>query len=379
MKSTERTAAVTILLFLLTIVSGSFPTLSAQTANETDETTQLVKEADEAYQNGNFKLAIDKYQKVMKLISEKKELAQTKQELFQTMTSLALTYFTIQENAKAEKQLEDLIQINPNHELDPEFYPPKFLEIFRGVQKNFLGKLIVTSTPAGAEVAIGSSKLGPTPLTVEKVLKGKHALKAELKGYTPVSREITILAGTENKEALQLEAFQRVIEKSSPPVSIEAKKKKKKLSPLIIIGGAVAVATIAILAAGKKSTKKVLTSLTFSQKLAMPIDKLLPSIMLLNVEGVPAKIERVDFRAVINHPGHMEDLVVNIVGNDNQTLFNIWNRGQATASPQVMSGSTMNFNALAPNGVWRLMVQNPGRRPDGVIMEFTLKIYFYQP
>ena len=122
MKVNRSAAFITIFLFLMTIVSGSYPALRAETANAAEDTAKLVKEADEAYQNGNFKLAIEKYQKAMQLISEKKELAQTKQELFQTMTSLALTYFTIQENAKAEKQLADLVQINPNQELDPEYY-----------------------------------------------------------------------------------------------------------------------------------------------------------------------------------------------------------------------------------------------------------------
>jgi len=377
MKTNRGIVGITIALFLLTIVSGSYPALSAPAGSESEETTRLVKEADEAYQNGNFKLAIEKYQKAMQLISEKKELAQTKQELFQTMTSLALTYFTIQENANAEKQLADLVQINPNQELDPEFYPPKFLEIFRSVQASILGKLSVTSIPSGAAVTLGTNKMGSTPLTIEKLPKGKYLLKAEMNGYAPVSREILVQAAGETKEELQLEALKPVVEKSQPPAAAQAKK-KKKLSPLVIIGGAVVVAAVIVLAAGKKSKEKTLTSLAFTQNLAMPIDKILPSIMLLEVQGVPAKIERVDFRVVINHPGHMEDLEVSIVGIDGQSIFNIWNRGQSTASPQVMSGSTQSFNALPANGTWRLLVRNPGRNTGGEIREFTLRIYFYQ-
>ena len=378
MKTTRGTAAITIVLFLMAIGWGSYPALSAPAGAETEETTRLVKEADEAYQNGNFKLAIEKYQRAMQLISEKKELAQTKQELFQTMTSLALTYFTIQENAKAEKQLEDLILINPNQELDPEFYPPKFLEIFRNVQRSFLGKLTVISTPAGAAVTLGANKMGSTPLTVEKLLRGKYQLKVELNGYAVVSREILVQSAVENKEDLLLEALQQpVVEKAQVPAPAQAKK-KKKLSPLVIIGGAAVAAVIVVLATGKKSQEKTLTSLTFSQNIVMPIDKNLPSIMLLEVQGVPAKIERVDFKVVINHPGHMEDLEVSIVGIDGQSIFNIWNRGQSTASPQVMSGSTQSFNALPANGTWRLLVRNPGRNTGGEIREFTLRIYFYQ-
>ena len=376
MKASRRTACWTIVVFLLALAAGAYPA-AAWTGPETEESAKLVKEADEAYQNGNFKLAIEKYQKAMQLIGEKKELAQTKQELFQTMTSLALTYFTIQENAKAEKQLEDLIQVNPNQELDPEFYPPKFLEIFRAVQRNFLGKLTVTSTPPGATVSLGTNMLGTTPLTAEKILKGKYMLKVERKDYAPISREIIVQASVENKEELQLEALRTVVEKSQP-LAPGKEKKKKKLSPFIIIGGAAVVAAVAVLATGKKSKEKTLASLAFTQNMAMPIDTFLPTLMLLEVQGVPAKIERVEFRAVINHPEHMEGLVVNIVGTDNQTMFNIWNRGQASGTPQVMSGSTLNFNSLPANGVWKLLVQNPGRNPGGEIREFSLRIYFYQ-
>ena len=378
MKATKRTAGLTTFIFLLTLVSGSYPALVAQGAPAADETAKLVREADEAYQNGNFKLAIEKYQKVMQLIGEKKELAQTKQELFQTMTSLALTYFTIQENTKATTQLQDLIQINPNHELDPEFYPPKFMEIFRGVQNQFLGKLVVDSTPAAAAVTVGANKAGQTPLIIEKILKGKYQIKVELKGYAPISREITIQAAMENKESVRLEAIQPVIEKKAQPGQVELKK-KKKFPLLILVGGAALVAVAVVLLAGKKSDpKKELKSLTFNEKNPVPIDLLLPSYVPLNVGGVPAKIEKIDFRVVIEHPGHMEDLNVTIIGSDTRTLYNIWNRGQSATVPTVIGGSTNDFNNVPPNGTWRLMVQNLGRNPGGKILEFTLKIFFYQ-
>lgn len=377
MKATRHTALATIILFALAIVSGSLPAPAAPAEADTEETARLVKEADEAYQNGNYPLAIEKYQKAMKLISEKKELAKTKQDLFQTMASLALTYFTIQENAKAERQLRDLVQSSPNYELDPEFFPPKFMEIFRSVQRDLLGRLVVSSTPPGAAVTLGGNKLGTTPLTVEKVVKGKYELSVELKGYAPLRKEIIVLAGAENREELQLEAQKPVVEKSPPPAAVKGKK-KKKLSPLVIIGGAAVVAAVVVLATGKKASKKTLTSRGFTQNQAMAINEILPTTMLLEVGGVPAKIERLEFRVVINHPGHMEDLSVSIVGTDNQTLFNIWNRGQATDTPQVLAGATENFNTQAANGIWRLLVQNPGRSAGGMIQEFTLRIFYYQ-
>lgn len=378
MKASKRSIAMTILLFLLTAFSPSYPALTAQDSVNADDTAKLVREADEAYQNGNFKLAIEKYQQAMRLIGEKKELAQTKQELFQTMTSLALTYFTIQENAKAEKQLEDLIRINPNQELDPEFYPPKFMEIFRTVQNNSLGRLLVASTPAGADVVVGLNKIGQTPLTIEKMLKGKYLLRVELKGHAPVSREILVQAALDNRENFQLEAVRPVIEQKAQTSPVEVKKKKK--FPLLIVaaGAALAVTAVVLLTSKKTEPEKILKSLSFSEKNVVPIDLILPTYVPLEVNSIPARIEKIDYKVTIEHPNHMEDLSVTIVAPDARTMYNIWNRGQSGESPTVIGGTTNDFNNVAPNGTWRLLVQNPGRSLGGKILDFTLKIYFYQ-
>jgi subtilisin-like proprotein convertase family protein len=377
MKASRSTAVWTFGLFLVTVFAPAFP-VNARPGPASDETTRLVKEADEAYQSGKFELAIEKYQKAMQLIGEKKEMAQTKQELFQTMTSLALTYFTIQENAKAERQLQDLIQVNPNQELDPEFYPPKFLAIFRGVQKSFLGRLSVASIPNGAAVFLGSDALGSTPLRLEKVLKGKYELKAELAGYAPVSREIVVQADAETMEELKLEPLRRVVEKSQPPAQAQAKK-KKKLSPLVIAGGVVVAAAAVLLLTGKKTpNQKELRSLTFTQNSPVPIDLLLPTYITMDVAGVQNQIERVEYRVVISHQNHMEDLVIHIFSTDARTSYTIWNRGQSTAQPTVIAGTSDAFNATAPNGTWRLVVQNPGHNPGGEIREFMLRIFYFQ-
>ncbi len=379
MKASRKTAALTIFLFMLTVVSGSYPALSAQTApSGANDTAKLVREADEAYQNGNFKLAIEKYQQAMRLIGEKKELAQTKQQLFQTMTSLALTYFTIQENAKAEKQMEDLVQINPNQELDPEFYPPKFMEIFRGVQKKLLGKLVVDSMPTKADVSVGSTQLGQTPLIVEKMLKGKYLLTLKLDGHVSASREIIVQAAVENRESFQLELLKPVVEEKAKLVPVEAKKKKKFPLWIIAGGAALAAAVIVLLTAKKKEPEKVLQSMIFSENNPVPIDLILPTYVVLEVSGVPAKIEKIDYKVTIEHPNHMEDLSVTIVGPDNRTMYNIWNRAQSNMQATVISGTSNDFNNVPPNGTWRLLVQNPGHNLGGKILDFMLKIYFYQ-
>ncbi len=225
MKYRKTISAITATIFLLVIMAGAYDRLSAQSA-ATDEISSLLKQADEAYQNGNFTLAIEKYQKVMEVLNNKKELAKTKQALIQTMISLALTYFTIRENEKAQKQLEDLITLNPNYELDPEIYTPKFIDMFKNVQKNLLGKITIVTTPPGCIIFLNGSKMGQSPLTLERCLKGKYQLKAELKGYGGVSQDIEIKPGLENRQELTLETEHAVVEKKlGKPLPVLKKRK----------------------------------------------------------------------------------------------------------------------------------------------------------
>jgi serine/threonine protein kinase len=51
---------------------------------------------------------------------------------------------------------------------------------------------------------------------------------------------------------------------------------------------------------------------------------------------------------------------------------------EAATSPTVIQGSPEAFNALPPNGIWRLMVQNPGRSLGGEVREFALRMVFHQ-
>ena len=380
MKPKRSISWATLFIFSLALLSGAYGELGAQTGeNENKEISKLLQEADQNYQAGNFKEAIAKYQQVIQLINDKKELAKTKQELFQTMVSLALTYFTIQENEKAAKQLEELIRINPKQELDSEFYPPRFIGLFRQAQQLLLGKLEVTTTPSGAQITVADVRLGQSPLALDKYPAGTFTIQIELPGTKGIRQEITIKANENNVFSFSLDAEKPALEKVAPLPAKDKMTGQKKRFPWLIIGGAAILGGVAVaLLAGKKDETKKLVSRTFANTQAMAIEPILPTAMLLNVGGLPTPIEHIEFQAIINHPGHMEDLVVAIVGIDRQTTHVIWNRQQAANSPVVLSGSITVFNSLPPNGTWRLLVQNPGRNGGGIIQSFRLQFFYLE-
>jgi hypothetical protein len=210
------------------------------------------------------------------------------------------------------------------------------------------------------------------------MLKGKYALRLELEGFAAADREVLVQAAIDNRESFRLEAQPPLVEKKAEPVPV-AVKKKKSILPWLIAGGAAIAAVVVVLLTKKKAVlQPVLQSLSFSTDVNVPIDLLLPTYLPLEVSGVPAKIEKVDYKVTIDHPAHMEDLLVTIVAQDTRTMYNIWNRQISTVAPTIISGTTNDFNNVAANGTWRLLVQNQGHNPGGRILNFTLKIYFFQ-
>jgi hypothetical protein len=57
------------------------------------------------------------------------------------------------------------------------------------------GTLIISSTPAGANVYIDGEQSGTTPVTVQNVNAGTHRVLLTLQGYSDISRTITLSTG----------------------------------------------------------------------------------------------------------------------------------------------------------------------------------------
>lgn len=357
------------------LLSTSYSGLYSQVNKDDDEISKLLKKAEENYQNGNFKEAIRIYETIIQKLDEKKELAKTKQKLFQTMISLALTHFTIMENEKAEIQLRKLIELNPKQELDPEFYPPKFIEIFKKAQKELLGSVNISSKPGKVYIYIDGVVIGQTPIIIKSYFKGEYNLTAKCKGYKLYTKKITVAPDKENKFDIVFEkkGTKKVIAKEKPKL-----KKKKKISPLLIIGG-IAVAVTAILLLTKKSKEEpapTLVSRTFSNKIEKDIRANDSIISFISVEGIYGEVNKIEYMVLIEHP-KMKELVISLIGTDGSSTYTIWNRKDSTESQTRITGFTTTFNNIDPKGNWMLGINNNGAE-KGKLIEWFLKIYYYE-
>ena len=64
------------------------------------------------------------------------------------------------------------------------------------------GTLIVSSSPAGANVYVDGKSAGKTPVTIPDMPAGQHTLLLTLPGYADVSRSIDVSTGAENQVAI---------------------------------------------------------------------------------------------------------------------------------------------------------------------------------
>ncbi len=373
MRYSQAITIQTIFFFLFFIFIGANPGLFPDTENDETVISKLLIKAENDYQNGKFIEAIGIYEQIIMKLNKRKELVKTKQKLFKTMVSLALTYFTIQETDKSKLQLEKLIKINPNQEIDEEIYPPGFIKLFRDAQNNILGELIITSSPTEAAVTLDNKSIGVTPLKIKKFVKGKYIITIAKKGYNVSTKEIEVNSNKSNSIEVLLEkvAVKKVIEK-------EGVKKKKKMSPFILIGGAVVIGAVILLMSKKKKEPELRTlSKQFYNNTPTAIGSYVPAYSIIEVSGITGKIKKIEYAVSINHP-KIEDLSVALIGTDNRTVYSVWNKGLHEDNGKNFIGTTEIFNSITPNGNWKVTVNNSGERKHGEITKWSIKIYYVQ-
>jgi len=364
---------IVLFSFLFTIIAPDL--VYAQKKNSSDnEIESLLKKAEQEYLNGNFKKAILIYEKIINIINEKKEYVKTKEELIKTIISLALTYFTIKETDKAKQQFEKVIKINPNYELDKDFYSEKFISLFNEVKNLNTGKLVIKTTPDKADVYVNGVYKGKTPYDAGYMFKGLYEVKIVKKGFKLNIFKAEIKPGTAFIKEISLNPIKaKVVEVK------KGKKKKKKKSILPYIIGGAAVVVLAIVLLTKKSSDETQTEEELKEVFSLPhpfnIEASKRSYGLLNVIGITGKITKVEYRVVVDHP-KMEDLLITIINPENSTSVIIWKKVKPQNIPQTLEGSTLAFNSSKPNGEWKLMVDNTEGTEVGVITEWEMRIYY---
>jgi len=69
----------------------------------------------------------------------------------------------------------------------------------------FSGALVVDSRPTGARVYIDGKAAGTTPLSMDDVAAGEHAIRLERDGYLRWTASVRVVAGERNRVTASLE------------------------------------------------------------------------------------------------------------------------------------------------------------------------------
>jgi tetratricopeptide (TPR) repeat protein len=108
-------------------------------------------------------------------------------------------YYGIGLSEKASENFRQLVQLKPDHALSKERVSPKIVELFDSVKRTLVGRVAVSSEPAGAQVTLVSSAgertdLGLTDFFPVEVLAGDYAVEVARPGYRTETRAVSIAA-----------------------------------------------------------------------------------------------------------------------------------------------------------------------------------------
>lgn len=95
----------------------------------------------------------------------------------------------------AQRHFRLALSYDPSLELDPQQYKPSLVELFRSVRRSWEGTLEVSVGRAGAEVWVGSRRIGPAPVRV-RLPPGDHTVEIrDRQGRTLQRSSIKIVSG----------------------------------------------------------------------------------------------------------------------------------------------------------------------------------------
>ena len=93
------------------------------------------------------------------------------------------------------------------------------------------GELRVTSDPAGAQVLLDGRRIGTTPLSIEGVRPGQHAVTVERTGYESVARPVTIRPGGVFETVVDLRPSGEVASQAPPAARPERPRPAPRPAP----------------------------------------------------------------------------------------------------------------------------------------------------
>jgi tetratricopeptide (TPR) repeat protein len=188
--------------------------------------------AAEYYRTGNYKAALVHYQAAQKLAPDKPG----------PYLWLGLTHATLGECAEAIPFLEQYLLLKKT---DVKAEAMRTLAECRAKTANSAGRLVVTSTPPGAEVRVdveSGDPAGTTPYENAALAPGPHSVFVTKGGFRPARQEAKIAPGMISNLSFTLEA----IVAPPPPRPVEAPKAKPRYWIAGVVVGSVAAVALGV-------------------------------------------------------------------------------------------------------------------------------------
>jgi fibronectin type 3 domain-containing protein len=155
------------------------------------------REGEKLYYDGRFDEAVIALNEAaaQAVDNEKKAAAW----LFLGMTRLA------QGNpSEAEVAFGRVIALSPGMRLSAKKYPPNVVRLYEAVRARSVGSVSVQTTPSDAKVSVDGRVVGLSPVVIDDLLVGAHAVLIEKEGYRTEERSIAALASERGVFHLEL-------------------------------------------------------------------------------------------------------------------------------------------------------------------------------
>ncbi len=128
--------------------------------------------------------------------------------LTSTLLYSAVVNMNIGDKRTSGAAFADLARLRPDYRIDPAEFPPTVIEAFEKARqaeaKLAKGRVIVNSTPEGAQVFVDEVARGVTPLTVA-ASPGAHFVRVALEGHLGVTQSVAVAPYAKHEVQLSLE------------------------------------------------------------------------------------------------------------------------------------------------------------------------------
>ncbi len=190
MKASYRKVIFLMIFFSISTVIILGGIARAETADD------LLSQGIWAYENGEYQLSIERLSRAIPLLRGDRERI----EAFKTM---AFAYMAFPKKEKARQQFCNILELNPNFDLDPIMTSPKILAVFKEAKQTCspLGGIRVRATSGdqkpipGAKVYLNEELIGETPLQRKDILPGEYEVEVNKEGFRSFKARVSIEGG----------------------------------------------------------------------------------------------------------------------------------------------------------------------------------------